>query len=144
MSRNGKIAHLPRAIRDQLNQRLDDGQEAKELAAWLNSLPEVQAVLTTHFERRPINEVNLSQWKQGGFVNWQSLQQRREWLARLIEASLTLRAGRPSPSFMPLATPPSGPWPPNSQNAWAPRTAGYRPRAARWGHRPRTAHQIHN
>ncbi len=52
MSRNGKIAPLPRAIRDQLNQRLDDGQEAKDLAAWLNSLPEVQAVLAAYFSEQ--------------------------------------------------------------------------------------------
>jgi hypothetical protein len=85
MTRNGKIARLARAIRDQLNQRLGDGQEAKELAVWLNSLPEVQGALADHFDGQPINEVNLSQWKQGGFLEWQRLEQRREWLARLLE-----------------------------------------------------------
>ncbi len=45
MTRTGKIARLPRSIRDQLNQQLDDGRPAIALVEWLNSLPEVQAVL---------------------------------------------------------------------------------------------------
>jgi hypothetical protein len=36
---------LPRDIREQLNRRLDDGEPGVQLATWLNSLPEVQAVL---------------------------------------------------------------------------------------------------
>ena len=41
MTRNGKIARLPRQVRDQLNRRLRDGQKGNQLAAWLNSLPKV-------------------------------------------------------------------------------------------------------
>ena len=85
MGRNGKIARLPRPLRDELNRRLDDGQEAKQLAPWLNSLPEVQAVLAAHFNGQAINEVNLSQWKRGGFLDWQNLEERREGLGWLIE-----------------------------------------------------------
>jgi len=84
-ARNGKIAHLPRAIRDQLNQRLDDGHEAKALAQWLNSLPEVQSLLARRFDRQPISEMNLTRWKQGGFLDWLSLRQKRLWLAQLAE-----------------------------------------------------------
>jgi hypothetical protein len=36
VTRNGKIARLPRAMRDGLNRRLRDGEEGKKLVAWLN------------------------------------------------------------------------------------------------------------
>ena len=35
MTRNGKIARLPREIRDELNRRLDDGGQGKDLVEWL-------------------------------------------------------------------------------------------------------------
>ena len=49
MSRFGKIARLPLDIREQLNRRLQDGEIGKELVVWLNSVPEVQAVLKAEF-----------------------------------------------------------------------------------------------
>ncbi len=42
MKRNGKIARLPRAIRDELNRRMDDGQTGQELLPWLNGLPQAK------------------------------------------------------------------------------------------------------
>ena len=45
MTRNGKIARLPRAVRD----RLADGEPGKALVTWLNGLPEVVAVLDRDF-----------------------------------------------------------------------------------------------
>jgi hypothetical protein len=91
-TRTGKIARLPRHIRDQLNQRLDDGQEARQLAPWLNSLPEVQAVLAANFSGQPINEMNLTNWKQGGFLDWQNLNQERDWLNQLAEDAADLHS----------------------------------------------------
>ena len=73
MTRTGKIARLPRDIRDQLNRRLCDGEPGSQLVLWLNSLPESQAVLAREFAGRSISEQNLSEWKQGGY---------RDWLAR--------------------------------------------------------------
>jgi hypothetical protein len=35
MTRNGKIARLPLAIRQQLNQRLQNGELAQDLLSWL-------------------------------------------------------------------------------------------------------------
>lgn len=74
MTRNGKIARLPREIRDELNQRLDNGEQGVELVAWLNQLPEVKEALNKQFNGRPINEVNLTEWKNGGYVEWQAQQ----------------------------------------------------------------------
>jgi hypothetical protein len=47
MTCTGKIARLSHQIRDQLNHRLWDGEKAKVLVPWLNSLPEVLSILTT-------------------------------------------------------------------------------------------------
>jgi hypothetical protein len=72
MTRNGKIARLPAAIREELNQRLLDGEQGKQLVEWLNGLPKVQAVLKARFNGNLINEANLSQWKNGGFAAWEA------------------------------------------------------------------------
>jgi hypothetical protein len=69
-TRNGKIANLPNDIREQLNLRLLEGETGRELAAWLNGLPEVQSILHLHFNGAPISEVNLTSWRQGGYLQW--------------------------------------------------------------------------
>ncbi len=68
--RRGKIARLPRAVREQLNIRLDDGQEAAEILPWLNDLPEVLQIISERFNGAPISPQNLSVWRQGGFQEW--------------------------------------------------------------------------
>jgi hypothetical protein len=85
VTRNGKIARLPRSVRQELNRRLDDGEQGKQLVAWLNALPEVQAVVTAEFEGKPIREQNLSQWKKGGYRDWQAQQEAVEIAERLEE-----------------------------------------------------------
>jgi hypothetical protein len=72
-TRNGKLARLPSAVRERLNQRMENGEPGDHLLDWLNSLPEVQAVLAAEFGGVPIKKQNLSRWKQGGY---------RDWLAR--------------------------------------------------------------
>src|SRR5580658_951731 len=67
---NGKIARLPVAIRQELNRRLLNGEPARQLVVWLNGLPEVQAMLAAHFQGQPIGEMNLSRWKNGGYLAW--------------------------------------------------------------------------
>ena len=84
-TRNGKVANLPNDVREQLNLRLLEGEtgepfgvgaggmsrkEARELAAWLNALPEVQSILGSQFNGSPISEVNLTHWRQGGYLQW--------------------------------------------------------------------------
>jgi hypothetical protein len=67
---NGKIANLPAHIRDELNYRLDDGEQGAELVEWLNAKPEVVKVLAERFDGRPISEQNLSQWRTHGYRQW--------------------------------------------------------------------------
>ena len=74
MARNGKIARLPREIRDELNRRLQNGEQGAPLLAWLNGLPEVQQILARDFGGSPISKQNLSEWRAGGFAEWQARQ----------------------------------------------------------------------
>jgi len=84
-TRNGKIARLPFEVRELLNRHLQNGQSGKHLVTWLNSRPDVRAVLAAEFSGRPIREQNLSEWKQGGYRDWLALQEAREVSARLEE-----------------------------------------------------------
>ena len=83
-SRRGKIARLPRAIREELNHRLDEGEPQKNLVGWLNSLPEVTEILRVHFEGKAIRPQNLSEWKQGGYRDWRAQLEARD-IARCLQ-----------------------------------------------------------
>ena len=87
MTRNGKIARLPRALREELNRRLANGTTGARLVGWLNDLPEVRAVLDSEFGGTEITEQNLSVWKQGGFQDWERHQEARSWVSQLVEQS---------------------------------------------------------
>jgi len=69
-TRNGKIANLPNDIREELNLRLLEGETGRELITWLNALPAVQSILGSQFNGSPISEVNLTHWRQGGYLQW--------------------------------------------------------------------------
>jgi hypothetical protein len=88
MTRNGKIARLPRELRDALNQRLQNGEQGGPLRAWLNALPVVQAVLAREFGGAAISKQNLSEWRAGGFAEWQA---RQETLAQARELAADAR-----------------------------------------------------
>jgi hypothetical protein len=70
MTRTGKIARLPLRVREELNRRLHNGEKGRKLIAWLNQLPETKRVLAEEFGGRDIHEVNLSDWKKGGYMEW--------------------------------------------------------------------------
>jgi hypothetical protein len=106
MTRLGKIARLPRQIREELNRRLSDGEIGKHLVDWLNTLPEVQAVLAAEFGGRSINEQNLSDWKQGGFEDWLRHQEARAWARTLAEEEEDLKADSGSISLAERLTAP--------------------------------------
>jgi hypothetical protein len=69
-TRVGKIARLPKWIREELNTRLENGEQGNTLLEWLNGSPEVKDVLAEQFDGSPISENNLSAWKQGGHQDW--------------------------------------------------------------------------
>jgi hypothetical protein len=71
-------------VRSELNLRRDKGQEGEALLAWFNGLPEVQATLKDGFEGASVSKQNLSEWRLGGFREWQV---RAEWKAQARELS---------------------------------------------------------
>jgi hypothetical protein len=72
-------------VRQELNRRLNEGEQGKKIVAWLNGLPAVQAILATEFGGKTIREQNLSEWKQGGYCDWQAKQEALEIAERLGE-----------------------------------------------------------
>lgn len=86
-ARQGKIARLPRAIREAVNRRLEDGQAASEILPWLNSLPEVVAVLDSRFAGEAVSEQNLSGWRSGGYLDWTRQRDREDNLRLLADYS---------------------------------------------------------
>lgn len=102
-ARKGKIASLPREIRQQLNERLLDGEFAPQILPWLNSLPEVKERLATRAragegEVPEITDGNLSEWRAGGFQDWcQDVKVRdlNTFVSRMADA-----AGQPPESLL--------------------------------------------
>lgn len=94
-ARVGKIARLPKPIREELNRRLLAGEPGKQLVRWLNQQPEVQTVLQTSFDGIPISEPNLSNWKSGGFRDWLAHQQVLQRVRSLSENVRDLAPGSP-------------------------------------------------
>jgi len=87
MTRLGKIARLPREIREELNVRLQNGEVGRKLVEWLNGLPAAQAVLAENFGGRAISTQNLSEWKQGGYEDWVRHQENCAYAVMLTEMS---------------------------------------------------------
>lgn len=83
MGRLGKIGRLPQVIRDEASRRLRKGDPQDQVADWLNSLPEVQALLANEFGGRPIRQQNLTNWKNGGYRH-EELERRLLWEARRL------------------------------------------------------------
>ena len=52
-NRDGKIARLPRFVREELNERLERSEESPQLLDWVNALPEVQEVVQNDFAGVP-------------------------------------------------------------------------------------------
>jgi hypothetical protein len=69
-TRNGKIARLPFAIREELNHRLIENEPARSIAGWLNAHSTVRLFIDRLFEGRPITEQNISEWRKGGYEEW--------------------------------------------------------------------------
>src|SRR5438093_3219155 len=73
--RHGKIARLPNAVRNLLNQKLRDNVAASKIAAWLQAEhgPAVKEAGLGRSIRR-----NISAWRQGGYADWERQQERLE------------------------------------------------------------------
>src|SRR5215203_4471065 len=103
-TRNGKIARLPKIIRDELNRRLSDGERGTQLAVWLNSLPEVQRIIAEQFGGKSLRPQNLSEWKQGGYQDWRNEQQSMDLVRQLPAGAKELKGADGEPFSDVLAT----------------------------------------
>ena len=83
-TRKGKIASLPLVIREEVNQRLLDGQKAPQILPWLNSDERVLKILDELWGEEPISPQNLSEWRQGGY---QDFKKRLEQIERTKQLS---------------------------------------------------------
>src|SRR2546428_2272817 len=104
MARFGKIGRLPLDIREQLSRSLQDGEIGKDLVVWLNSVPEVQAVLKAEFGDRPVNEPNLSDWRTGGYEDWRIQQETMQQVNQLVANAKELGGASQTPLSELLAT----------------------------------------
>ena len=86
----GKIGRLSRKLREELNHRLEDNTPG--VLDWLNALPEVKAMLAAQFEGSPINAQNLTNWRQGGYLQWLQQQEHRDLVRELAENAKELAA----------------------------------------------------
>lgn len=86
-ARQGKIARLPRVIREVINHRLADGQSAAEILAWVNAQTKVREVLDLHFDGVEISPQNLSEWRGGGYLDWSKTQEKEESIRALADYS---------------------------------------------------------
>src|SRR5687767_8644020 len=73
----GKVARLPGKLRNQVNDRLYDGQSYTQIIAWLQE------------QGHPgFNEMNISRWREGAYQAWLTAQERhdhRDFLHELAE-----------------------------------------------------------
>jgi hypothetical protein len=91
MTHTGKIGRLSQARRDQLGQRIEDGVPGVEIINWLNQQPDVQQVLSDHFDGRPISEQNLSDWRQSGHLEWLRREAARHTMEDLADEAAELQ-----------------------------------------------------
>ena len=66
-----KIGRLPRGVRENLNQRLEQGESATRLAKWLNGLPQTQSASPGNSRCAKIAVEDIGKWKRGGFRDWE-------------------------------------------------------------------------
>ena len=75
MNPDAKILRLPPPIREQINRRLQNGQAAKQIVQWLNTLSEVNGLMAAEFAGQPINKNDLASWQRGRYRLWEAQQE---------------------------------------------------------------------
>jgi hypothetical protein len=87
-ARKGKIASLPAQIREEVNQRLHNGEQAPQILPWLNAHPDVLRVLDDRWGEEPVTPNNLSEWRRGGYKDWLARNEKVSALKTLSDFSL--------------------------------------------------------
>ena len=89
-ARQGKIARLPFAIREELNRRILDGQSGRVILRWLNADPAVKKLLPEDAEGLNVTDSNLTSWRQGGYEDWRKQREHIETIQELSHYSIEL------------------------------------------------------
>ncbi len=79
-----KIGRLPFAVRNELCERLRDGQTGTDVLAWANKTAAWRAVKRA-VGCGDINPQNLSDWRDTGYADWLKDQERTDHLRKLAE-----------------------------------------------------------
>ena len=85
--RNGKIARLPKKLRDLVNELLSDGVTYAQIVQRLNE--SIDPPLPYQ-----VAEKNISNWQDGGYQDWLQHQDRMELLASKLDFALDLARNR--------------------------------------------------
>ena len=104
MNRTSKFTRLSEPLREELNQRLRNGEPGNNLLHWLNQLPEVIALVEEHYGGNLISPQNLSDWNQGGYREWLARQEMRESSKDLATDATRLAAETGGSLLNPLTT----------------------------------------
>ena len=81
--RNGKIARLPKKLRDLVNELLSDGATYAEIVRRLNESADPSLPY-------PVAEKNISTWHDGGYQDWLRQQENLELLTSRLDFALDL------------------------------------------------------
>lgn len=84
-----KIGRLPFAVRNELNERIRDGEGGPAILAWLNAAKETRKILR-ELKAGEINAQNLTDWRSSGYRDWLDDQGQADRIRRLAEISQTL------------------------------------------------------
>lgn len=93
MTRTGKIARLPVELREELNRRIQNGEQGKPLVEWLGKQPEVIILVHHEFGGRPIREQNISEWRKGGYRDWKLQEDARKMVPMVVMEASELKLG---------------------------------------------------
>jgi len=89
-TRNGKIARLPEATRERINRMIDDGFRYRDIIQALGQPGESDLAYK-------ISEMNLSNWRKGGYREWCRRQEQLE-----LDRKFPLPSAEKTPSIQNL------------------------------------------
>lgn len=92
MARTGKIARLPKTLRDAVNMALDDGASANAIIKIVTDAKANGATNGDGSEIEIPNDQNITNWREGGFMDWKrenerldDMRAKREFALRIVQ-----------------------------------------------------------
>lgn len=86
-----KIGRLPFVVRNELNERIRDGEDGPAILSWLNARKETRRVLRD-LKAGDVSAQNLTDWRSSGYRDWLEDQERADRIRRLAEISSSIAA----------------------------------------------------